>query len=65
MAEVPQHELMQLRERAERLCGKAPVSLPKQTPPDVEALVHELRVHEVELTLQFQELQRAQIDRPE
>src|SRR5689334_22553590 len=65
VAELQQEELIRLRERAEKLCGKAFVSLPKQTPPNVEALVHELRVHEVELTLQFQELQRAQAETEE
>jgi PAS domain S-box-containing protein len=35
-------------------------ALPKLTPQNVESLVHELRVHQIELELQCQELQRAQ-----
>jgi PAS domain S-box-containing protein len=37
-------------------------ALPKVTPQNVESLVHELRVHQIELELQCQELQRAQLE---
>jgi len=53
-------DLARLRERAEQLNRRSSHGLPKVTPQNVEALVHELRVHQIELELQCQELQRAQ-----
>jgi PAS domain S-box-containing protein len=57
-------ELARLRERAEQLNRRSP-PLPKVTPKNIEALVHELRVHQIELELQCQELQRAQAETEE
>jgi PAS domain S-box-containing protein len=52
-------QLARLREQAEKLNRAASHALPKLTPQNVETLVHELRVHQIELELQCQELQRA------
>ena len=53
-------DLARLREKAEQLNRRSLHALPKVTPQNVESLVHELRVHQVELELQCQELRRAQ-----
>jgi PAS domain S-box-containing protein len=55
-------DLARIREKAERLNHAASHALPKITPHNVEMLVHELRVHQIELELQCQELQRAQVE---
>src|SRR6476659_4194534 len=54
-----------LREKAEQLNRRSLHALPQVTPQNVESLVHELRVHQVELELQCQELQRAQAEAEE
>ncbi|HEX6532610.1 MAG TPA: PAS domain-containing protein, partial [Nitrospira sp.] len=56
---------MRLREKAEQLNRRSAHALPKVTPQNVESLVHELRVHQIELELQCQELQRAQLETEE
>ena len=48
-----------LREQAEDLIRQRPDSSP-DSPPDILELIHELRVHQVELEIQNEELQRAQ-----
>jgi len=65
MAGLQPSDLARLRERAEQLNRRASHGLSKVTPQHVEALVHELRVHQIELELQCQELQRAQIETEE
>jgi PAS domain S-box-containing protein len=55
-------DLARLREKAEQLNRRSLRALPKLTPQNVESLVHELRVHQIELELQCQELQRAQVE---
>ncbi len=55
-------ELARLKEKAEQLNRRALNALPKVTPHNVESLVHELRVHQIELELQCHELQRAQTE---
>lgn len=62
MAELQPSDLARLREQAEQLNRRSPQTLPKVTPQDVESLVQELRVHQIELELQCQELQHAQTD---
>jgi len=52
----------QIRAKAEQLNRAASPGLPKITPHNIEALVHELRVHQVELELQCQELKDAQAE---
>jgi len=53
--------LIELRRRAEaNLSRIVSRTVPTLAPENVEALVHELRVHQIELELQCQELQRAQ-----
>jgi PAS domain S-box-containing protein len=60
MDKVRSREFSDLRRRAESSLRRAVrKSLPKLTSQDVDALVHELRVHEIELELQCQELQAA------
>src|SRR4029078_77648 len=53
-------DLARLPQQAEQLNRRSPQTLPKVTPHDVESLVQELRVHQIELELQCQELQDAQ-----
>src|SRR5262245_54076185 len=60
MAGLEPAELARLRQKAEILSRAASRSLTKMEPQNVEELVHELRVHQIELELQCQELQRAQ-----
>jgi PAS domain S-box-containing protein len=60
MAGLQPSDLARLREKAEQLNRRSSHVLPKVTPQNVESLVHELRVHQIELELQCQELQRAQ-----
>jgi PAS domain S-box-containing protein len=61
MAEFRPSDLARIREKAEKLNRTASQGLPKNTPQNVESLVHELRVHQVELELQCQELKDAQV----
>ena len=49
----------QLRIQAEELIRQQPTST-SHTPPDILELIHELRVHQVELEIQNEELRRAQ-----
>ncbi|HKC95888.1 MAG TPA: ATP-binding protein [Nitrospira sp.] len=60
MAGLEPAELARLRKKAEILSRATSRSVPKMEPQNVEALVQELRVHQIELELQCQELQRAQ-----
>src|SRR5262245_27445101 len=62
MAGLEPAELARLRQKAEILSRAASRSLTKMEPQNVEELVHELRVHQIELELQCQELQRAQLE---
>jgi PAS domain S-box-containing protein len=56
--------LSNLRERAETLLGKRrsePEDVTVLSPMKVQQLVHELRVHQIELEMQNEDLQRAQV----
>jgi chemotaxis family two-component system sensor kinase Cph1 len=59
----PENKKSGLRKRAERLLTKSPdvSETPKLSPDDMQQLVHELRVHQIELELQNEELRRAQV----
>ena len=51
-------DMARLRRRAEANLGRLITkTVPSLAPENVEALVHELHVHQVELQLQFEELQ--------
>jgi len=65
MAKFQPSDLARIREQAEQLNRRSPHALPKVTPKNVETLVHELRVHQIELELQCQELQRAHVETEE
>src|SRR5262245_1309569 len=65
MAGLQPSDLARLREKAEQLNQRSSRALPKVTPQNVVSLVHELRVHQIELELQCQELQRAQVETEE
>ena len=62
MAGLQPADLARLRKQAEKLSRGTCGSVPKPEPQNVEMLVQELRVHQIELELQCQELQRAQAE---
>lgn len=62
MAGLEPSDLARLREKAEQLNRRSLQTFPKVTPQNVESLVQELRVHQIELELQCQELQHAQME---
>lgn len=51
-----------LRQRAEEALQDEPANLADLTAKDIQALVHNLQVHQLELELQNEELRRAQLD---
>jgi PAS domain S-box-containing protein len=51
-----------LRNRAEKSLRKRPADLGKSPVEDVQNLIHELRVHQVELEMQNEELRKAQVE---
>lgn len=61
MAGLQPSDLARLREKAEQLSRRSH-TFGKVTIQNAESLVHELRVHQIELELQCQELQRAQAE---
>ena len=60
MAGLHRSEIGRMREKAKQVSRAASPSGPKVTAHDTESLVQELRVHQLELEMQCQELQRAQ-----
>ena len=64
MAGLQPSDLARLREKAEQLSRRSH-TFGKVTIQNAESLVHELRVHQIELELQCQELQRAQAEAEE
>jgi PAS domain S-box-containing protein len=65
MAGLRPSDLARLREKAEQLNRRSVHAFPKSIPQNIESLVHELRVHQIELELQCEELQRAQLETEE
>jgi PAS domain S-box-containing protein len=51
-----------LRKRAEALCRKEPADVAGMSPEEIQALVHDLQVHQIELEIQNEELRRTQTD---
>lgn len=63
MAQVPSNDVTALRRRAEATLSRIVTqSAPSLAPENVDALVHELRVHQIELEMQNHELRQAQED---
>ncbi len=59
--ENEQNPASQLRQRAEEALRGKPVDLTGLPAEDIQSLLHELQVHQVELTLQNEELQHTQV----
>jgi len=57
-----EQESKKLRERAEKSLRQRSADLGKSPVKDVQKLVEELRVHQIELEMQNEELRRAQVD---
>jgi two-component system, cell cycle sensor histidine kinase and response regulator CckA len=55
----PSNKFEQLRKQAEELIQKQP-ELSSATPSDILELIHELRIHQIELEIQNEELKQAQ-----
>jgi PAS domain S-box-containing protein len=51
-----------LRQRAEEFITKNPSAIKKTPPGDVKKLIEDLRIHQVELEMQNEELRRAQLE---
>lgn len=51
----------QIRKRAEQLLAKKATMVQDIAPEDIPALIHELQVHQIELTLQNEELSRTKL----
>ena len=49
-----------MRQQAETILAQTPGLLDSMNPEEVKAVVHELRVHQIELELQNEELRRIQ-----
>jgi PAS domain S-box-containing protein len=53
------HSFKELRRQAEELLGKTPAQIHTISGAEIKELVHELHVHQIELEMQNEELQRA------
>ena len=53
---------LEMRKRAEALLNKAPDEIREVPVEDIQHLVHELRVHQIELEMQNEELRRTQME---
>src|SRR5512134_1699704 len=51
-----------LRQRAEEALQRQPANLADLSPADIQALIHNLQVHQIELELQNEELRRTQLE---
>ena len=52
----------EIRKRAEKLLVETPQDMRAIPPDHVQKLIHELRVHQIELEIQNKELQRIQFE---
>lgn len=62
METLHQHHLTDLRRQAEEQLNNVMASLPDRSPEDMQALLYDLHVHQIELTLQNEDLRRAQTE---
>ncbi len=58
----PTMDIKTLRQRAETLLRAKPADMPTMPTEDVQALVHELNVHQIELEIQNEELRQSQLE---
>ncbi len=54
--------ISELRQRAEKILAQDPQAIRSMTPDDIQKLIHELRVHHIELEMQNAELNHVQIE---
>ena len=60
--EMAEDKFATLRQQAEDILGGQPANLADLSPADIQALIHNLQVHQIELELQNEELRRTQLD---
>jgi PAS domain S-box-containing protein len=60
--EIAEDKFATLRRQAEEILRDQPVNLADLSTADIQALIHNLQVHQIELELQNEELRRAQLD---
>ena len=60
--EMAEDKFARLRQQAEDILGGQPANLADLSLADIQALIHNLQVHQIELELQNEELRRVQLD---
>ncbi|HXV42468.1 MAG TPA: PAS domain-containing protein, partial [Anaerolineae bacterium] len=60
--QMAEDKFAMLRQQAEEILRDQPANLADLSAADIQALIHNLQVHQLELELQNEELRRAQLD---